>query len=110
MQQKQPSSHLWYLTVKISRNKEKKMHQCILKLSQMESLENSKREREGQEGVPRAPAHLEGFLYRRPVSELPGDMQPAPFSLPELDIRGRWELQGPWTEQQSWKCLWEPST
>ena len=67
------------------------MHQCILKLSQMESLENSKREREreGQGGVPRAPVHLEGFLYRGPVSELPGDMQPAPFSLTELDIRGR---------------------
>lgn len=77
---------------KMSWNRKKKMHQCILKLSQMESLENFKRKRErvGQGGVPRAP---EGFLYRRPVSELPWDMQPAFFSLPELDIRSRWELQ-----------------
>ena len=73
---------------KMSWNRKKKMHQCILKLSQMESLENfkSKRDRVGQGGVPRAP---EGFLYRRPVSELPWDMQPAFFSLPELDIRSR---------------------
>lgn len=94
MPQMQPTSHLWYLIVKpkCHGTGKKKMHQCILKLSQMESLENFKRKRErvGQGGVPRAP---EGFLYRRPVSELPWDMQPAFFSLPELDIRSRWELQ-----------------
>ena len=91
MQQMQPSSHLWYLIVKpkchgIGKKKCTNAFSNCPKWRAWRTL----RERESMSGrSSEGPVHLEGFLYRWPVSELPWDMQPAPFSLTELDIRGR---------------------